>query len=211
MMKKHTAGPCAVLAASGKEEMLRAVLLSLGDVQDLMPAAGPRLVVRTARTLTQVRQGMSPSGAEEPPGILVYAPSGNEPGFLDDLLLISGKNEGLQILLLVPQAMQPRISWRCRKYRVCVCALPLRRQTLTEMLRMMVLWRGALLRQEEEILRLQKKVSDLALISRAKCLLIQHRGLTEEGAHHHLEKQAMDHGLTRRDVAAGILRQYQDA
>ena len=52
--------------------------------------------------------------------------------------------------------------------------------------------------------RLQKKIMEIRLVDRAKCLLIENRGMTETEAHRYVEKQAMDLRITRREVAERI-------
>lgn len=54
--------------------------------------------------------------------------------------------------------------------------------------------------------RLEQKIQDIRTIDRAKCLLIQYSGMSEEQAHRYLEKQAMDRRMTRREVAEEVLR-----
>ena len=53
------------------------------------------------------------------------------------------------------------------------------------------------------------KLEELQLISRAKAVLIEYLKLTEPQAHRCIEKQAMDLGLTRRQVALNILKTYE--
>ena len=46
-------------------------------------------------------------------------------------------------------------------------------------------------------------------MDRAKCLLIEHRHLSEAEAHRAIEKQAMDQRLPRARVAQLILDRYE--
>ena len=39
--------------------------------------------------------------------------------------------------------------------------------------------------------KLMKKVDDIRVVNRAKCILIQYRNMTEEEAHKYLEKEAI--------------------
>ncbi len=58
--------------------------------------------------------------------------------------------------------------------------------------------------------RLQEQIRDIRTVDRAKCLLIQYAGMTEQEAHTFIEKLAMDHRLTRRMAAQKILDKYQE-
>ncbi len=56
--------------------------------------------------------------------------------------------------------------------------------------------------------KLRKQLEDLRVVSRAKCLLIEKLGWSEDRAHRHIEKQAMDLRISKREVAEGILKTY---
>ena len=61
-------------------------------------------------------------------------------------------------------------------------------------------------RENEQLLR---KLDEIRLVDRAKCLLIEHERLTEAEAHRTIEKQAMDQRLPRARVAQLILDRYE--
>ena len=58
--------------------------------------------------------------------------------------------------------------------------------------------------------RLKKSLADLKLVNRAKCLLIEKLGLSEEAAHKEMEKMAMDHRLEKIELAKRIIAEYED-
>lgn len=62
------------------------------------------------------------------------------------------------------------------------------------------------LRQENN--RMQEKLAQVRLVSRAKCCLIQHEQMTETEAHRCIEKTAMDTRRDRTEVAQNILDSY---
>ena len=55
---------------------------------------------------------------------------------------------------------------------------------------------------------LQQRIKDIRLVDRAKCMLIQYSRMTEEEAHHYIERQAMDRRLSKREIAEEILKTY---
>ena len=65
-----------------------------------------------------------------------------------------------------------------------------------------------LLRQENA--RMQEKIAQIRLVSRAKCCLVEHEHLTEAEAHRRIEKQAMDTRRDRTEIAQEILDSYED-
>jgi response regulator NasT len=57
--------------------------------------------------------------------------------------------------------------------------------------------------------KLQSKIEELRLVGRAKCAMIQYLNMTEAQAHRYIEKQAMDMRASKREIAQGILRNYE--
>lgn len=56
---------------------------------------------------------------------------------------------------------------------------------------------------------LEKKIDDIKLIDRAKCVLIEYLRITEAQAHKHIQKQAMDQRVSPTVIARDILRTYE--
>ena len=52
-------------------------------------------------------------------------------------------------------------------------------------------------------------MEDIRVMNKAKWFLIEQLKMTEQEAHRYIEKQAMDLGLTRRQVALNILKTYE--
>ena len=67
-----------------------------------------------------------------------------------------------------------------------------------------------LLRLRQENARMQEKIAQVRLVSRAKCCLIEREGMTEAGAHRLIEKRAMDTRRDRAEIAQEILDSYED-
>jgi response regulator NasT len=57
---------------------------------------------------------------------------------------------------------------------------------------------------KKQITKLEDKMNELRLVSRAKLVLVQ-RGMTEDEAHEHIIRTAMNSGLSKRAVAEDIL------
>ncbi len=56
---------------------------------------------------------------------------------------------------------------------------------------------------------LSKQIEEIKLIDRAKCVLISYLRMNEKQAHKYIEKQAMDHRLSKTDIATRILKTYE--
>lgn len=56
---------------------------------------------------------------------------------------------------------------------------------------------------------LQEKMTDIRIINKAKWLLIENKKITENEAHHYIEKKAMNEHLSRRESAEAIIEEYE--
>ena len=63
---------------------------------------------------------------------------------------------------------------------------------------------------QAENAQLKQKIDDMRIIDRAKCLLISCLSMSEQEAHRYIEKQAMDMRETKRAIAEGILKTYEN-
>ena len=65
--------------------------------------------------------------------------------------------------------------------------------------------RERLRRLEKKTLTLEERMEEIRLVNRAKWALIARLGLSEQEAHRHLEKQAMDRCMSKVALAREIL------
>jgi len=65
-------------------------------------------------------------------------------------------------------------------------------------------------RLKAENRKLEGKLEELKVISKAKCVLIAKKGCSEEEAHHLLERRAMNMRLTRLEAANAVIRLYSN-
>ena len=80
------------------------------------------------------------------------------------------------------------------------------RESLPQLLALCCRLRAVRMRENS----LQRKLDDTRLVNRAKLLLMSRLQMTEAQAHRFIEKTAMDSGMSKRDVAVGIIRTYEE-
>lgn len=78
-------------------------------------------------------------------------------------------------------------------------------QMILQALRWMAAARSRLRQFANLTARAEEKTSEVRLVSRAKCLLMEKEKLTEKEAHRYIEKQAMDRCITRGNIAREII------
>lgn len=201
---KQTRKTCRLLIAAGTDKGLAAILTSLRGLQ--VPEA---LQVMQAYTMTQVRQKVFPAAGAEPAEILIVGMPLKDEAGIDALLDMAGRNSRIKILLLVRQEAYEQVVYQCRNLGVFVLSLPVKKQILMEAVRFMLAMHRQLQERDDEVMRLRRTLSEIGLITKAKCLLIQEKHMSEEQAHYYLEKNAMDRSLSKKEVAGEIVRMFR--
>ena len=112
------------------------------------------------------------------------------------------------IIVIAKTEIADEVQSRIKFTGAYVLPRPFTKQALLQTIRMAEMTRESLQRLEQEKSRLTKQLEDTKTIDRAKCCLIQYLNLTENQAHRHIQKLAMDTRRTQREVAEDILRTY---
>lgn len=89
-----------------------------------------------------------------------------------------------------------------------VLGRPFPKNVLVHTIRIALRAKDNISRLKQENTQLSKRLDDMKLVDRAKCCLIQYLNLTENQAHRHIQKLAMDSRKTQREIAEDILRTY---
>lgn len=122
--------------------------------------------------------------------------------------IFAARGEGGVILIESAQCRDD-IASRLEDEGIIVLGKPISRVALFQAIKMVRASNNRIARLVEEKRDLLKKIEDMRLINRAKLILIQNMGFTEEKAHHYIEKRAMDLRRTRAEVAMDILKTYE--
>ncbi len=138
---------------------------------------------------------------------LIHTPLPDEFGF--DLAIDVTAKTFAQALVMVAPEQAPQYTEKGSQHGVYVLSKPVQGFMLQNALLWMSATYGRLSAMQSQNDKLQKKLEDLRLIDRAKCLLISSLGMDEEQAHKHIERQAMDMRTTKTDVAKRIIQVYQ--
>ena len=184
--------------------MARAMIVSAGA------AANEYLAARLGE-LGYRRPVIVPSGAEARRRmlaesfelILVNAPLPDE--FGHELCADAARQTDAGVMLLAKAAASDELLAPLNGEGVLVVPKPFSAALFLQAVHMAAASNHRLQRLRAENDRLQQKMAELRLTGRAKCLLVQHRGMTEAEAHRYLEKTAMDTRRSRAQVAQDVL------
>ena len=121
---------------------------------------------------------------------------------------ISGRGRA-EVLVLAGQDIYSQASYITERYGIILLATPCSRQVLTQTVTVLATERIKLARLFDQNQKLREKLDELKLCDRAKLMLMQNLGMTEEQAHKYIEKTAMDRCVKRTDVASDIIKTYE--
>ena len=113
------------------------------------------------------------------------------------------------VLLFVRNDLMEEVAAQGTEYGVLVIAKPTPALLAAQSLHMACAMRERLLRLLEKQRSVEEQISEMRLVNRAKWLLIENRGMTEEAAHRTVEKQAMDERISKREAAQRIIRMFE--
>ncbi len=138
--------------------------------------------------------------------IVINAPLADE--FGSDFSLDLVQNGSSAVLLLVGSDIYEEVAYKVENYGVMTISKPLNRTTLLTAMKLAYATRARLRAMDKKNKSLNAKMGEIRVVNRAKWTLIESLGMSEEQAHHYIEKQAMDMRLSKGEVATAILNTY---
>ena len=115
-----------------------------------------------------------------------------------------------QVILAVKSEFFAAVSAASGEHGVLTVPKPINRAVFSSAVGFAAAAQNRLIKIVEENARLRQKIEDIRVVDRAKCLLISYLKMSEQDAHRFMEKQAMDMRATRRQIAEGILKTYEN-
>lgn len=137
---------------------------------------------------------------------VINAPLKDESGI--DFALNTATSGNAGVLLLINNEYYEQVLDKVMEYGVLTVSKPLSRQALYESLNLLVATKCRINKVEKKNEKLTAKMEEVRIVNRAKWILIENLGLSEEEAHRIIEKQAMDERQSKREVAETIIRTY---
>ncbi len=136
--------------------------------------------------------------------IVISAPLRDE--FGTHLAQHFAENSGTGILLLVKPEYYSDVSAQVTPLGVLTLAKPTSPQLMLQCMELLCGTRERLRRIEQKSASIEDKMAEIRLVNRAKWVLIEKQGMSEQDAHRYIEKQAMDRCVSKRVIAEEILR-----
>lgn len=121
---------------------------------------------------------------------------------------IAAKGIG-QVILVVKAELFDEVASKVEDMGVFTIAKPIGKGVFWSALKLAGAAFAKMSLLQNENRTLIKKIEDIRVIDRAKCILTSSLKMTEPEAHKYIEKQAMDMRITRRTVAQDIIKTYE--
>lgn len=140
--------------------------------------------------------------------VIIDSPLIDEVGI--DLAIQITKGESTTgVIMIVKSENADMISEKVEKYGVFIIPKPFSKPLLYQGVKFVFtsLIRFKKIKENEK--KLLKKVEDIRIVDRAKCILIQYNNLTEQDAHRIIEKRSMDDRISKRVVAEKIISDFE--
>lgn len=183
----------------------------------LVIAAKPRIQSSVRSALTQrygrvltaetVQEARRAAERERIALMLIFTPlkDGEEIPRLFDM----AARRGVPAAYIVSREIYGETVYRLTGQNIFVLSYPLQMDQVQQIVSFLhqTQLRLAMIFSEQE--RLQRQLQDTQIICRVKCLLVEKRGMTEEEAHHFIEQEAMNTGLSKREAAMKVMKELR--
>ena len=120
---------------------------------------------------------------------------------------VSGEKQSV-VLLFVKNDNYADVYEKVSSFGVFTVPKPLSQQGFLQSMDFAKAARERLRRMEKKTISIEEKMKEIKLVNRAKWILINTLNLSEDVAHHYIEKQAMDRCVSKRQIAEEIIRNY---
>ena len=112
------------------------------------------------------------------------------------------------VMLFVKNDIYEIVSSQCTREGIFVIPKPNTQRNVAQSVTLLCAIRERLRKYEKKTRTLREKMDSIRIVNRAKWLLIERLGMTEQDAHGYIEKEAMNRRRTSREIAEEIIRMY---
>lgn len=114
-----------------------------------------------------------------------------------------------QVMLFVKAEYEAETAAHVEDYGVITLGKPVHTRMFWNALRLSKVANNRIQMLMKQNQNLQRKMRELKIITRAKLILMQYSGLSEEEAHRKIEKLAMNRRVSKREIAQEIISTYE--
>lgn len=193
----------------GDRGMKRVLLVSSSEqgvalLLNLLSEAG-EMRTHTVRNGEQARKALL---LEDFDLVIINGPLSDEYGY--EVARMAAEQKETDVMLLLKAEQMEHASRFLPVHDVLVVTKPFKRAMFLHVFRYLQAKQETLALLKRENAQMQEKLQEINILNRAKLVLMEVLKMTEAQAHRYLEKQAMDLRISKREVAEGILKTYEN-
>ena len=114
------------------------------------------------------------------------------------------------VMLFVKNDIYEIVRSQCTREGIFVIPKPNTQRNVAQSVTLLCAICERLRKYEKKTRTLREKMDSIRIVNRAKWLLIERLGMTEQDAHGYIEKEAMNRRRTSREIAEEIIRMYEN-
>ena len=143
--------------------------------------------------------------------VIINSPLEHESG-LNLALEINDQHE-VGIILLAKSNNYDELFDKTNELGIITLSKPTPSSLFTQSLKILCLTRQKLAnlkKHSSSEMSLKEKIKEIQLVNEAKIILMKHRSITEDEAHHIIERKAMNERISKRNAARAIINEYRN-
>lgn len=134
---------------------------------------------------------------------MINMPLSDEPGV--DLAIDIAVTYPTGVIIVASSEISEDVAEKVTDDGIIVIAKPASARIVKRAVRVLCALLDKLKKSEKKVLTLEEKMEEIRLVNRAKWKLIDEQGMSEDDAHRHIGKLAMDKCISKGDAAREIL------
>lgn len=138
--------------------------------------------------------------------IVINAPLSDESGI--EFALDTSEKCNASILFVSPVEVYDDVLENITDRGILAISKDMLDRRLDKAIRYLVSVQNRIHKLEQKNITLEEKIKEIRVVNKAKGLLTQHKGMTEDEAHRYIGKLAMDNGVSRKRIAEDIIEEY---
>ena len=182
----------SILVVSGSEQFDQVVKRSLPE--------GDYMTVDFLRSAGKARRNILERYYDI---VVINAPLPDDSGI--DLAMDIAEDTNISVLIVTTPDIYGDVLDRVTDSGIMAIQKPFQRGLLNKSIRFLISVQNKLQKYSKEISTAKEKLEEVKIISRAKVLLIEKKGMTEDEAHRFIGSEAMNEGISRRRAAERIM------
>lgn len=126
----------------------------------------------------------------------------------DTEFAIDVSNSSSTVLLMVSQEHFDQISYQVECYGILTITKPFDGFYFYNMIKISIAVQYKIQVLTSQTVKLKEKMEEIRLVNRAKILLMQNLNMSEQDAHHYIEKESMNRCIKKTNFSEEIIKTY---